>query len=212
MRSQAIGWAFLGLLTSLLVAGCGTGSVSTPTSYQTWNAQDGTFCIEYPAGWKADGGGKHGIQWATFRQGSAQIDVSVSFGESVVGDILGSGVGGGAATKLRVNESGHVVADDEDITPPVAIIHEKKRKEIEEDYSDYREKEAVELFTALGEGRKSEFKANKGLVQLHGYRATILNSNRGITVICHCAEKDWEKLQAPYDKILASLKRGTPQR
>ena len=183
-----------------LFLGCSQAPMTAPTAYKEWNAKDGTFRIDYPDDWEADGGGKHSIQWAKFEKGSAFIHVSVSFGESVVGDIVGSGMGVGG-----VGDFGQ----ESDVLPPVAIIHESKRERMDQDYSNYREKETVEVQPPLGEGRKSEFKASKGLKDVHGYRVSILNNQRGITVICQCAEKDWETLQAAFDKIIETISFGT---
>lgn len=188
-------------LILLMVAGCGQARLSAPTEYSTWNAKDGTFLIEYPKDWEADGGGRHNVQWATFKKGSATIDVTVSFSESVIGDILQHRSGDG------IIDSGTDATSD-DATAPVAVIHEAKRKDFEEDFTEYEEKEAVAVRAPLGEGRKSEFEAAKAFGRTHGYRSTFLNNDRGVTVICQCAEADWKAMQAAFDKILSGISRG----
>lgn len=188
-------------LVLILIAGCGQTPLSAPAEYSTWNAKDGTFLIEYPKDWKADGGGKQGVQWATFTKGSATIDVTVSFSESVMGDILKQNSAGG------ILDPG-ADATDEDVPPPVAIIHEAKKKDYEKDYTGYEEKEAVAVRAPLGEGRKSEFEAAKAFGRTHGYRTTFLDNDRGVTVICQCAESDWNAMQAAFDKILSGIARG----
>ncbi len=204
--TERIRWSGLGMLVGLALCGCSQSPVAAPTGYKQWNAKDGTFLIEYPDDWEADGGGKRGVQWATFKKGTAQIDVEVNRSDSIVGDILGAG--GGAAGMA----TGDATLDVEEI-PPVAIIHmdESKRNAMEELFSDYGEKEALEITPPLGQGRKSEFRGKKGLSQMHGYRATIINGERGIIVICQCREDDWPKLQAAFDKILDGMEFGTPE-
>ena len=184
------------IVPAILCAGCGQPPLEAPTAFKEWNAKDGTFCIEYPDDWEPEGGGRNGIQWAKFHKGSALIDVSVSFSESVVGDILSTDGGG--------------VATEEEAFAPVAVIHASKMKAMTDIYSNYREKEAVAIRPPLGDARKSEFQASKGLTPVHGYRVSILNNNRSITVICHCAEKDWKNLQTAFDRIVDALALGTP--
>jgi len=202
MNDSRFRWALLLLWAAMALPGCGSGPVAAPTGYADWNATDGTFRIDYPEGWDADGGGRHGVQWATFKKGSALIDVSVSFGESVMGDILGAG-GSGEATII-----GDPSEADEGV-PPVAIIHSEKQREFARDYGDYVEQEAIQILPPLGEGRKSEFTGTKGFSKVHGYRTSILSSKRGITIICQCAETDWAALQPAFDRILDAVTLGS---
>lgn len=190
-------------------AGCGGGPVSAPTGYAEWNAKDGTFRIDYPDDWKAEGGGRHSVQWATFTKGSAMIDVKVSFSESVQGDILGGGAGVGQATTIMGPE-GDSSGEDEP-PPPVAILHEAKKKNFAKQYSEYKEQAAIKIQPSLGEGRKSEFTAATSFRKIHGYRTSILNSNRGITIICQCAEADWNTLKPAFDKILDGVTLGVKE-
>jgi hypothetical protein len=186
----------------VLAVGCGGAPVAAPTAYEKWDAEDGTFGIEYPAGWKAEGGGRHGVQWATFEQGSAKIEVDVSLSESLMGDIMGAG--GGGVTML-----GPGAPEDDQLEPPVAVIHAEKKKAFAENFSDYNEKEAVKITPPIGEGRKSEYTGTKGFGQVHGYRTSVLSNQRGITIICQCSDSDWPKLQPAFDKILESVTYGT---
>src|SRR5262245_51457164 len=82
----------IGLVASVL-AGCGE-SVQKPTAYKKWNAKDGLFAVEYPEGWKADGGGKQGIQWAEFSKGGCYITIDSNISGSAFADIAGSAAAG----------------------------------------------------------------------------------------------------------------------
>src|SRR5688500_8070273 len=77
--------------------GCG-GKITAPKSYKRWNAKDGSFSVDYPADWKAEGGGKQGIQWAEFTHGNAQIRINLDVSSSLVSDIAG---GQAAASALE---------------------------------------------------------------------------------------------------------------
>ena len=196
------------LLSLLLLAsmlGCGSAPVAAPTAYEVWNAKDGTFRIEYPADWTADGGGKQSIQWARFQKGSAEIYVNVKFSDSAMGDIMGAGGGG------IMDIGGAMGIEDQDLPSPVAAMHASKKDEVAAEYSNYSEGDAIPIRPMLGDGRKSEFSASKAFGTIKGYRATILNKDRGITVLCTCAESDWPTLQPAYDKILDGMTRGSRQ-
>jgi hypothetical protein len=67
--------------------GCGA-PVKVPTSYAKWEpASDANFAIDYPEGWLADGGGKHGVQWAEFKKSGCLIKCSTDQSSSLLGDI-----------------------------------------------------------------------------------------------------------------------------
>lgn len=84
---------FLSLLSMVAICGCG-GSVAIPSSYESWNAKDGTFKLDYPANWEAKGGGKHGLQWAKFTSGPAIIRVDTDVSSSLMGGIGNVGLAG----------------------------------------------------------------------------------------------------------------------
>ena len=190
----------LGSVLGLLgMCGC-NAAVATPTAYEKWNAKDGTFLIEYPEGWKADGGGKQGIQWAEFSKGSNVITVDTNLTTSLIGDIAS---GGGAF-------------NDEDMPEelaPAAKAHEfMKDSAVGDKFSNYKEEAAIKISPPVGEGRKSVFTASKGLGQkVKGYRVTIPQSDKGLIIFCYGPAKNWEKLQPAYDRILDNLERGQPQ-
>lgn len=198
---------FAALIASVGILGCG-GSVKVPTSYQRWNAKDGTFSIDYPDGWNAEGGGKQGIQWAKFTEGSAEIRVAVDVSSSLIGDIAGSAnqaLGGALGGDL--GQIGEKL--DVDLAP-VAAAHEVNRESTTGDLAGYKEEKAEKFTSKLGEGRKSPFKAKGALgSNIRGYRATVLSHERGIKVLCICPASQWEKLKPAYDKILDSLAIGT---
>jgi hypothetical protein len=185
-------------------SGCGGSTGAAPTSYKTWNATDGTFSIKYPEDWKAEGGGKHGVQWAEFTKGNAKIKVDVSTVSSLLGDIARSA---GTAAGVGSPFSG-IDPEVEEKMAPVAVAHNFAKEFAEDAYARYQEEEAQLVQCGLGDARKSEFTASGGLGgKLHGYRATALSTNKGVHVTCICSEKNWKTLQPAFDEILNSLGR-----
>jgi hypothetical protein len=194
MSRYDLGTLALGLGLAMF-AGC-DGGLTTPTAFETWNAKDGTFAIEYPADWKADGGGKQGIQWAEFNKGSNVITVDTSMTTSLIGDISGAG-------RVDTEEIPEELA-------PAAKTHEfMKDMAVGDKFSNYKEQDAIKIMPPVGEGRKSVFTASKGLGQkVKGYRATIPQSDKGLIIFCYGPEKNWDKLQPAFDRILDSVQRG----
>jgi hypothetical protein len=180
----------------LLLAGC-SEPVTTPTKFKTWNAKDGTFAIEYPEDWKADGGGKQGIQWAEFSKGSCVITVDTNLTASIIGD-----------------PSGGAASDDvpEELQPAAAAHKLLKDTAVGDKFSGYKEEAPIKFSSGVGDGRKSVFTGAKGLSgKVKGYRVTIPQSDKGLIIFAYGPAKHWDKLQPAYDKILEGIQRGTPQ-
>jgi hypothetical protein len=211
MLGSSRAWPVLGASVVLaLLAGCGE-SITAPTAYKQWNAKDGTFAMEYPEGWNADGGGKSGLQWAEFKKGSCVVTVDTNTSGSLVGDIAGSATAGFGTDGEQVDPK---VAEE---LAPVAASHKFLKDtfagaKIEEQFSNYKEEEPVAFKSSLGDGRKSAFTASKGMGQkVKGYRATVLSNDKSIIVFASCPQQHWAKLQPAYDKMLDSLALGTPE-
>ena len=180
------------------LAGCG-GSVVIPSSYDNYNSKEGTFALDYPAGWEADGGGKRGPVWAKFTSGSAQIRVNATTTASLIGDISsGGGLGGDADPEFA----------------PVQSAHEFNQMTAQEDFGGYKEDGPPQPFRCkLGDARISEFTASGAFGgQQRGYRMTVLGRDKGVSVTCVCKDSDWAKLEPVYKKVLASVSRGVAKR
>jgi hypothetical protein len=195
-----------GLLV-LSLAGCGE-SVTTPTAFKKWNAKDGLFAMEYPDGWKADGGGKSGIQWAEFKKGSCAIEVDSNISGSAVADIAGSA-------------NAAFGGDGEPIDPklaeelaPANAAHQYIRRDEQRfaKFKAYKEEDPTVIRPPIGEGRKSLFTASVGMGQkVKGYRVTIPTNDKAIIIFAYAPEKDWSKVQGAYDKIFDGMEMGTPE-
>jgi len=178
--------------------GCGSDPVEAPKSFADFNSPVGTFACKYPEGWKAEGGGKRGLEWAKIESGPAHIQIDAGVAGSLVGDIAGIG-------------------KDPNNTPPelepVHTVHVAGEKAAEKQFSGYKEIGNPEPFeAALGPARRSEFTASTTFGSgLHGYRATVLAHDKSVTVSCICPESDWKTLQPAFDTVLTSLHRGHPE-
>jgi hypothetical protein len=176
------------------VAGCGE-RLAAPKAFVTYHDKEGAFSCLYPEGWEKEGGGRSDYSWAKFSKGSAQIKISADFAGSVLADIAKS-------------TSGPFGSGD-DSEPPVAKIHEMMKKNMADEFSNYREKAAKPITTALGEGRQSEFTASGSFnMRLRGTRTTLLSNDRRITVICSCPATDWRTLKSAFDKVVKSVTAG----
>jgi hypothetical protein len=203
MRLVAIPGLAIAVLVSL--AGCGGGKVPAPTSYKIWKATDGTFTIEYPEGWEAKGGGKHGVQWAEFTRGSAKIRIDLSLTSSLIGDITGS-----VNTALGLNEP-LTDADPEMLEEmaPVAAAHQYYQERYPVELPGYKEQEPIAYHAPLGDCRKSQFTARSGVAgKLRGYRATVMTRDKGVHILCQCTDANWKTLQPAFDRILDSIAYG----
>jgi hypothetical protein len=183
----------LGML--FVLGGCG-GKAVVPTSYNTFNADDGSFQLEYPAEWTVESGGKSGFAWANFKSGSAQILVDSNSVGSLIGDIAKTG--GSAAL-------GQAPIADES---PVALVHEHEREVFEEE-GGYKEQKPETIMIKLGEARRSEYTGKTALgAGIRGYRLTALSSEKRIRLTCECPEGEWEALKPAFNKAIETLTRG----
>jgi len=189
-------------VVALAAAGCG-GTVSAPTSYDTYNAKDGSFRCKCPAGWEVKGGGRSDFHSASFAEGPAKIKVRADFAGSIIGDIAGGGMAGLNAPGLEM------AADEADDFSAVAQVHQMGKEEMAEAFGNYEETPAEKIDTKLGEGRKAEFTGSNTFGgKMHGVRLTILSHDRRITVVCQCPEKNWETLKPAFDEVIDSLRPG----
>ena len=180
-----------------MLAGCGSEPVTAPSSYAAYNSPGGTFALEYPEGWQADGGGKRGLEWAKFKAGAAQIAVDTGVAGSLMGEVGGSLAGG---------EEGELPPELE----PVHGVHEAGVEAAEKEYSGYKEvSEPAVLDVRLGPARRSEFTASSTFGSgLHGYRVTVLGHDKSVHLVGVCPESDWKTLQPGFDHVLSTLRRG----
>lgn len=160
-----------------------------------YNSAEEKFICEYPEGWEANGGGKHGRLWAKFASGSALIQVK----SSVVGNLLSD------AQRSASSDGG--LAGFE----PVDGLHGNLKAEAEEEFDSYTELPGspMVLNCKLGPARTSEFTGKSTFgSNIHGYRATVVGHDLGLVIFCTCLEDQWQALKPAFDHLLGSLERG----
>ncbi|MCI0359584.1 MAG: hypothetical protein L0211_14000 [Planctomycetaceae bacterium] len=191
-----------GILNLSFFAGCGA-PVKPPTSYVKHSPKEAIFHCELPEGWTNTGGGKKSTsyQWVRSTKGGVMIHGVTDVSSSVVGDIATSfnNLGGGdeGLTQEQMDERA-----------PVNTVHKMNLKKVNpDDYGSYKEiGDPIKFTSPLSEGRKSVFTARVGAARkVKGYRATLLAQNNGVTFYCYCSEKDFEKFQEAFDKVLESV-------
>jgi hypothetical protein len=181
----------------LLSTGCGS-KVEAPTSFDVWKDGDGAFSIEYPSDWDASGGGKNGVKWAEFTQGSATIKLDFNMVASLIGDLSQAGAGAGFQQEP-------IDPEELILRAPVHKAHLFGKKAAELNYPGYAETAPIVYRCKIGDSRKSEFKSSSIGGSIRGYRATSLTLNHGVLLYCTCAPSDWEDLKPAFDRILESL-------
>ena len=189
-------FAIVGAMAALLplLPGCGE-PVTAPTTFVPYNSTDGRFACDYPKGWQADGGGNTDYSWAKFTKGGAEIRIDADLVGSLFGDIAQS-----ANTMMH---------DDSPENAPVAQVHERGKRPMQEQYGKYEERAPKVVKSGFGDGRRSTFIAAESLGgKVYGYRATFLAHDRRITVVCRCPAPNWHVLKPGFEKVLASVRRG----
>jgi DNA-directed RNA polymerase subunit RPC12/RpoP len=169
-------------------------TVAVPVSFDTYEASEGAFRCEYPAGWKVRFEGVKDHYQLTCTRGAASIRISQGLFGSLVGDIAGA-IG--------------PPSNDPDRSP-VARVHEVKRPMIADDFHDYQEEPAQTIATRFGPARRSAFTAAGTFGRkVRGYRATVLGHMTQFDVVCQCPPADWENLQPAFTHAIESLGAGT---
>jgi hypothetical protein len=210
--SKALRGGASALLLSLFLLGCTPESVKAPASFSDFTSPDKTFAGKGPDGWKKDEAGVQGGMQSsvTFEQGTAQMSVTANFQESLMSDIS-------KANNAQIDNAMGALPNSMQSqlprsVPPVEKLHVMNKSKLEGRYTNYDEKPMQILNSSLGEGRISEFTGERadGFMhyKVHGYRATMLSGERGITAVCRCTEEDWKALSPGFAKFLQSLALG----
>ncbi len=183
------------LCSSAALVGCGSQSAVVPTSFAAYSSSEGEFACEYPEGWEAKGGGKHGRLWAKFASGSALIHIK----SSIIGNLMSD------AQRSASSDSGGIGFE------PVDGLHHGLMAEAKDEYADYADEPGSPkvLNCKLGAARTSEFTSNTSFgSKIHGYRTTVIAHDLGLIIFCTCPEDQWQALKPAFDHLLGSFERG----
>ena len=182
--------------------------ISAPTAFVTFTAPDKSFACEAPSDWQRQGMSLHGTTGgARFEKGAAKIAILADLQGSLMGDIA-------RATSAQSENFNGMLPPGAQMPkqkPPVEALHEAGRKTTAEQFEAYEEQPAQPFNSRAGEARFSEWTAEGGRMtgKLHGYRATLLNNDRLITVFCQAPEGSWKALQPAFSRIIGSIAPGT---
>jgi hypothetical protein len=164
-----------------------------PTSYNTFSDGQKIFKIQYPAGWACESGGNGDFSRAKFSSGNAQIEVEAD-----------------VATHVLLSEMAQTGIMPVDANDPSAGMSARNAHWLEkpkfEEQNGVKEEKSVTATTKLGNGVKSEFAgADSFGNNLRGYRATSMNNDKRIRVVCRCPEEEWNSLKPAFDLVIESV-------
>lgn len=166
-------------------------TVDAPKSYTTYTAIDNTFSCDQPGGWKLKESGVQGgaESQAMFKLGHAQVHI--------VSDAVGSLMADATSSSLIPQK------------PAVQRLHEADEHQLADELPGYDEGDAQPFQSKVGDSRLSEWTADGGGGgKLHGYRVTMLDKDREITVICLSPQRNWAVLQPAFQRIISSVVPG----
>ncbi|MDX1934159.1 MAG: hypothetical protein SFU56_16280 [Capsulimonadales bacterium] len=195
------------------LAGCGGPEpIPAPKAFQDFVSPDRTFAGKGPDGWKkSEAGVQGGMQSSVvFEQGTAQVSLTADLQGSLMADI-------GRANNAQVENVAGMLPEGMQASLPKTIpvidkLHLAAKNSLAKKYQNYEEKPSQMLRCGMGEGRVSEFTAEKAdgifKYKVHGYRATVLSGERRLVGVLRCAETDWASLSPGFGQILSSLTAG----
>ncbi len=195
-------------VTMVLGSGCGAKHTAAPTAFVTYKAPDNAFTCAQPSGWATTTVSSEAVMSGVlFKQGAAKIDITSDLAGSLAGDVA-------KASNAQTSNLEGMLPPGMNLPPqkpPVEALHEKGKKAIADDFTDYQEQPAQTFTSPLGEARLSEWTANGGLMtgKLHGYRITILGNERRFVILCQCTDSDWPVLKPTFAHVVGSLAPGS---
>ena len=172
-------------------------SVGVPTSYTTYTSLDNTFSCDQPASWDHHETGAPGgvLSTVSFSKGNVRFKV-ISDAE---GSLMSEGANA-ANANLPVEQQ----------TPPVEKLHERDKHQLADNIQGYSEEKPTIFTSKVGDSRASEWieSEDKSNSRLHGYRITMLDKDREITVICSSPERNWVVMKPVFQHLVASIVPG----
>ena len=172
-------------------------SVGAPTSYMTYTSLDNTFSCDQPTGWDHKETGAPGgiLSTVTFTKSKVRFKV-ISDAE---GSLMSEGTNS-ANANLPVEMQ----------TPAVQKLHDRDKHQLADNIPGYSEEKPTIFMSKVGDSRASEWVESKDKTgsRLHGYRITMLDKDREITVICSSPERNWAVMKPVFQHLVASIVPG----
>jgi hypothetical protein len=177
---------------AIAFGGC-SGPTAVPSSYSTFTDKQNMFKIQYPDGWSCESVGKMEFSKAKFSSGNALIEVEADLTTRALLSEM-------ATTGVNPMSTG-----GSDLSNPAQKAHWLEKKPFEEQ-RNVKEEKPEQAKTNLGNGLKSEFTGTYSFGgNFHGYRATSINNNKRIRVVCQCPAGEWSNLKPVFNTVIASL-------
>jgi hypothetical protein len=193
MASFRQNWLFLAVCCAAFpLSGC-SGPTAVPSSYSTYANDQKIFKIDYPDGWSSQSASRMDYSEVKFCSGGTEIEVQADIAtRALLAEIAQTGIHPG-----NPNEPGSAVS---------AQNAHWLEKPTFESQNGVKEEKSVTATTKLGNGVKSEFTGTDTFGNdIHGYRATSMNNDKRIRVVCRCPEDEWQTLKPVFDTVIVSV-------
>jgi hypothetical protein len=195
------------MMVGILVAGC-SQAVPAPELKPDIGPGKG-FTYLRPQGWRGEGkievGGNAGS--IELRKNAAYVRIGADLAGSLMADVstassnsmgaAGDALPGGLGTAMRAANK-----------PAVEKLHDIQGTTLAAKFKDFKDGKMQPFQSKLGEGRFSEFTGELDANDIHGYRVTILGSDKRYSVRTQCTESDWKTLKPIFEKIVQSVGPG----
>ncbi|MDR3707854.1 MAG: hypothetical protein P4L33_06120 [Capsulimonadaceae bacterium] len=176
------------------LAGCSHPKAVVPATFGKYTASDSAFSCDAPAGWAADSSSSGGVEsGVAYTSGDAKISVNSDQAGSFMSDALSS-------PGSILQSSSPLPAS----APPVEKLHAMTGNKFAQDLEGYKEVTTTSQMLSYGDSRITEYTAK----DVHGYRATLLNKDRRVSVVCRCSPEEWASLSPAFLRVITSIKAG----
>jgi hypothetical protein len=180
--------------------------VPAPTAFVSFPAPDQSFVVDQPVGWDSTAAGAGAVTSnAVFTSGPAKISIGSDLAGSLWGDMAQ------AQNNQIENMSSLAGVQAAAPPPPIDKVHMMGEQEVANQYASYAEQPMETIEGKIGEGRISEFTGNGGAFvgPVHGYRATFLSTERRITIVTVCPQRNWSILAPAFVHEIESVDHGS---
>jgi hypothetical protein len=134
------------------------------------------------------------------------VEIITDQGAGAMADVIAQN----GQTGVQTMPGGLQMAPTSAPVPAVEQVHRMDLSQYELKYADYTELPIHAFQSHLGDARLSEWTGvgQTSGTHLHGYRVTILERDRRISLNCRCAEGDWKTLQPVFTHVIHSVAQG----
>lgn len=183
-------------------------AVKVPQNFNTFNPQDCSLKLEYPADWEIKYGGGSGGKpsWVRIEHGDISISIRSNLVMSAIGD-TGRGIGGGFDP-----EAERIPKDERPPEwEPVHNIHLSRLEFLQAGNEEYTETPPEVIQTMMGEARISEFVNPESWPSstTYGYRVTLPPGRDQYFLTFTCPQSQVKPLEQTVWRIVESIAHGS---